>query len=59
MKIKELWSKMGVEKRKRLLAAIYNNNFFDYLCEFDYDSLIDGVKRRLERLETVAAEINI
>ena len=49
---------MSIEQRKRLLSAIYSNNFFDYLCDTEFDNLIDGVKRRLKIFEEVACEIN-
>ena len=58
MNIKDLWNEMSVEQRKRLLLALYDNNFFDYLCTAEYDDLIFGVKRRLGILESVACEIN-
>lgn len=51
--MKSIWNSLDEEQRKELLQKIYNNNFFDYLCNKDFDDLIFGVRTRLKRLETV------
>ena len=51
--MRNIWNILNEEQRKELLQKIYNNNFFDYLCDKDFDNLIFGVKRRLEILGKV------
>ena len=59
MKIKEIWNKADFSQRSQLLRALYGNNFFEYLCGEDYDNLIYGVKRRLDRLEQTINALNV
>ena len=51
--MKEIWNNGNKEQRSDLLQSIYHNDFFSYLCDKDFDNLIPGVRRRLERLYDV------